>query len=450
VTLNVRGKGVAVVGLASSGLAAVRALAGAGARVRVTEARARQEVAEAAAEAESLGAEVRAGGHAPGHLDGVDVVVTSPGVSEHAEVLRWAASNDLPVWSELEVGARLARCPYVGITGTNGKTTTTEMVAAVMRRAGLDALACGNVGYPFSAAAGEPRDALAVEASSFQLRFHESFRPRVSVLLNVAADHVDWHGSPHRYRDAKRGIFALQGRDDVHVGNRDDDVAAGMSRTAPCRVVWFTLGRPADGEVGYEGGELVSRLAGEHRLGRPAADAPSHRANAAAAAAAALSFGLAPEPVAEALQEFPPLPHRGQVVVEVRGVRFVNDSKATNPHAALATLGGFPRAVLICGGRSKGVDLSPLREAVPRLDGVVVIGEAADELGEIFGDRIPVHRASSIEEAVAQAYGLASASVPVVLAPACSSWDMFRDYRERGDRFTAAARALGSEGQEAV
>jgi UDP-N-acetylmuramoylalanine--D-glutamate ligase len=450
VTLDVRGKRVAVVGLASSGLAAVRALAGAGAVVRVTEARSRPEVARSAGEAESLGAEVLAGGHRPEHLDGVDLVVASPGVSEHAEVLRWAAASGVPVWSELEVGALLVRCPYVGITGTNGKTTTTEIVAEAMRRAGLDALACGNVGYPFSTAAGERHDALAVEASSFQLRFHQSFRPRVSVLLNVAVDHLDWHRSPRAYREAKRRVFALQHRTEVHVGNRDDEIAARMSRSAPCRVVWFTLDRPRDGEVGYEEGELVSRLAGQARLGRPAADAPAHRADAAAAVAASLSFGLPIEPVAEAVQGFLPLPHRGQVVAELRGVAFVNDSKATNPHAALATLSGFARAVLICGGRSKDVDLSPLEEAVPRLAGAVVIGEAADELAELFGDRIPVVRAASIEDAVARAYRLASAGVPVVLAPACSSWDMFRDYRERGDRFTAAARSLAERGAEAV
>jgi UDP-N-acetylmuramoylalanine--D-glutamate ligase len=450
VSLDVRGRDVAVVGLAASGLAAVRALAAGGARVRVTEARPRPEVAEAATRAEALGAEVRAGGHAPEHLDGVDVVVTSPGVSEHADILRWAALRGVPVWSELEVGARVVRCPYVGITGTNGKTTTTEMLAAAMRHAGVDAIACGNIGYPFSAAASEGHDALAVEASSFQLRFHYSFHPRVSVLLNVAVDHVDWHGSADAYREAKRRIFELQDGDDVHVGNRDDERAASMSRSAPCRVVWFTLGSPGDGEVGYEGPELVARLAGERRLGRPAGDSPSHRADAAAAAAGALAFGVSPEAVAEAIQAFPPLPHRGQVVAEVEGVRFVDDSKATNPHAALATLRGFDRAVVICGGRSKGVDLSPLSAAIPGLVGAVVLGEAADELAEVFGGRIAVRRASSMEDAVAQAFALASRGIPVVLAPACSSWDMFRDYRERGQRFADAARALRGGGREAV
>ena len=449
-TLDVRGKRVAVVGLASSGVAAVRALTAAGASVRVTEARPRVDVGDAADEAERLGAEVLAGGHAPGHLEAVDLVVTSPGVPEHGEILRWAVAQDLPVWSELEVGARLARVPYVGITGTNGKTTTTEMVAAVMRAAGLDAIGCGNMGHPFSAAATESHQALAVEASSFQLRFHESFHPQVSVLLNVATDHLDWHRSTDAYHQAKARIYALQGPGDVHVGNRDDEVTTGLSARAPCQVTWFSLGPPADGEVGYRESELVARLDGERSLGPATSELPSLRVDAAAAAAAALAFGIAPQAVEEGLRTFRPLPHRGEVVAEVGRVAFVDDSKATNPHAALSTIEGFDRAVLICGGQSKGVDLSPMAGAIPHLTGVVVLGEAADELEAIFEGHVPVRRAASIEEAVTQGHAMARPGGAVVLAPACSSWDMFRDYRERGDRFSAAARSLAAKGREAV
>jgi UDP-N-acetylmuramoylalanine--D-glutamate ligase len=445
VTLDVGGKRVVVVGLAASGLAAVRALSRAGASVRITEAKDRTAVATAAAEAEAMGARVFAGGHRLDHLDDVDLVVTSPGVPERADILGWARDRGLPVWSELEVGARLATAPYVGVTGTNGKTTTTEMVAASMRAAGLDAVACGNIGHPFSSAAAERHDSLAVEASSFQLRFQESFHPRVSILLNVAADHLDWHPSVGAYREAKAAIFARQRPGDVHVGNRDDEAAASVSKSAPCELVWCTLDRPGEGEVGYDGDELVARLDGERRLARLPTAGPAHRADAAAAAAAGLSFGLDPEAVGSALLKFRTLPHRGQVVAEVGGVTFVDDSKATNPHAALATMAGFEHAVLICGGRSKGVDLTPMAGAIPQLDGVVVLGEAADELEAIFAPRVTVRRAASIEEAVRVAHQLASPGRAVVLAPACSSWDMFQDYRERGDRFAAAARSLSRE-----
>jgi UDP-N-acetylmuramoylalanine--D-glutamate ligase len=442
---ELRGRNVVVVGLGGSGVAAAKVLADEGARVRVTERRPRDEVDAQAAEVESAGGVVAAGGHDPSHLEGSELVIVSPGVPERAEVLRWARERRIPVWSELELGARLARCPYVGVTGTNGKTTTTEMVAAAMTEAGLDAIACGNVGYPFSLAAVEGHEALAVEASSFQLRFHQTFHPRVSVLLNLAPDHLDWHGSLKSYREAKRRVYALQGDRDAHVGNRDDPHAADISRGAPCPQVWFTLDRPRQGEVGFEDGQLTSKLDGERILGRPAADSSSHLADAAAATAAGLAFGLEAEAVGRGVCGFAPLPHRGTVVAEVDGVRFIDDSKATNPHAALAAVRGMHRIVLVAGGRSKGIDLSPLAEVTPQLTAAVVLGEAAGELEDLFRDRVPVHRVTSIEEAVRQGYGLAPEGGTVVLAPACASQDMFRDYRERGERFAAAARRLQEE-----
>ena len=440
------GKRVTVIGLGESGLAASRVLLSEGASVLVSEESELRDVAERAAAAEDAGADVRAGGHAPGHLNDADLVVVSPGVPESAEVILWANARNIPIWSELELGARLARCPYVAVTGTNGKTTTTRLIAEAMRRDGLDAIACGNVGYPFSLAAAEGHEALAVEASSFQLRFHETLHPKVSVLLNVAEDHTDWHGSPEAYVAAKRRIYVRQEEDDVHVGNRDDEAGSEISRDAPCRVVWFTSGPPVVGEAGYEDAELVWRDSmGGHALGRPFSGSPAHRANAAAAAAAALSFGVGVEAVGAAVRETAPPPHRGETVAEVEGVSFVDDSKATNPHAALSTIRGFRDAVLICGGRSKGIDLRPMAEATPHLAAVVVIGEAARDLERVFASRIPTHRAGSIEEAVQLAAGMARPGKAVVLAPGCSSWDMFKDYAERGERFARAARALGEE-----
>lgn len=438
------GKHAVVIGAGASGRAAARALVEEGAVVRISEA---GPGAADAALAE-LGVVVAGGGHRPEHLDGATILVTSPGVPESAEVFAWARASGLAIWSELELGARLCTAPFVGITGTNGKTTTTEIVASSMRAAGWDAIACGNIGHPFSLAAREDHAALAVEASSFQLRFSSSFHPRVSVLLNVAEDHLDWHGSMQSYVDAKARIFALQGNADVHVGNADDPVAAGVSRGAPCPVVWFRLGEPGQGEVGYVDGEIVSRLdAGlAIRLGRPRSVSEGFRADAAAAAAAALSFGVGEDAVRSALATVAPLPHRGATVAIVDGVRFVDDSKATNPHAALASLAGMERVVLIAGGRSKGVDLSPLLAAARRLEAVVAIGEAATEISDLFEGRVPaVRRAETIESAVVTAAALAPSEGIVLLAPACASQDMFSDYRERGDRFAAAVRALKKE-----
>jgi len=438
-----------VVGFGASGRAAARVLRAEGAAVLVTEARTFAQMgldAESSGDLTSLDVEVRWGGHRPEFLDGATVVVVSPGVPEGAPVIGWARRSGIPVWSELEVGARLCRVPIVAVTGTNGKTTTVELVAAAMRSAGLDARACGNVGYPFSLAAREPADALAVEASSFQLRFHESLHPNVSVLLNVAPDHLDWHGSFAAYASAKGRIYLNQTGPDIHVGNRDDAEAATLSRRAPCEVRWFGWGTPRPGGVGVVDGHVVASAQAGQRLidlGAPAATVPrSFALDAAAAAAAAHAFGHPADAIRDAVTSARPLAHRGSVVARVGTVAFVDDSKATNPHAALAALEGMTDAVLIAGGLAKGVDLSPLASAAPALSGVVAIGEAAPTVAAVFDGLVPVRRAGSMEEAVREALEMASPGGTVILAPACASQDMFRDYRDRGDRFTAAARAL--------
>src|SRR5262249_45464597 len=235
-----------------------------GATVRVPEARERASLADLDA-VEELGVEVRAGGHDPSDLDDATVVVTSPGIPPSAEVLRWARERGLAVWGELELGARLARVPYLAVTGTNGKTTTTGMLAACLRAGALDAIACGNIGRPFPSAALEPHDVLVVEASSFQLAEQDTFHPSVSILLNLAPDHMDWHATYEAYESAKRRVFVNQtATGDVHVGNRDDARAAAVSAEAPCAVRWFRSDAPETGEVGYRDGRLVARLVGDH------------------------------------------------------------------------------------------------------------------------------------------------------------------------------------------
>jgi UDP-N-acetylmuramoylalanine--D-glutamate ligase len=443
---NLRGQMVVVVGYGVSGRAAAEVLLAEGALVRATEARPLEALAtpDGASGPADARFELRAGGHRPEHLDGASLVVVSPGVPQASPVMAWARERALPVWSELELGARLCRVPYVGITGTNGKTTTTEMVAAMMRAAGVVARACGNVGYPFSLAAREEGlDALAVEASSFQLAFQESFHPQVSVLLNVAPDHLDWHGTLEAYAAAKAMIYAHQGAGDIHIGNRDDPTAARISEQAPCETRWFRWGSPGEGDVGVVDGRVV---AGDGTLlGKPLGSGRAFLSNTAAAAAAASAFGVPQQAMRDTIGSFAPLPHRGAVVAKAGSVRFVDDSKATNPHAALAALESLTDAVLIAGGQAKGVDLSPLASAAPKLAAVVAIGESAPALVRIFeGLSVPVTVAATMEEAVESAYGLAPRRGTVILAPACASQDMFRDYRERGDRFAAAARAVAA------
>jgi UDP-N-acetylmuramoylalanine--D-glutamate ligase len=451
VTGAYQGERAVVIGFGISGRAAVQVLLAEGAQVWVSEARTPAELnvslrsTEPAEDPVGLpDVPVFAGGHAPGHLEGATMVVVSPGVPERSPVIGWARDRGLPVVSEMELGARLCRVPYVAVTGTNGKTTTVELIAEMMRAGGLNARACGNVGYPFSIAAREPFDALAVEASSFQLRFQDTLHPRVSVLLNVAPDHLDWHGSFPAYVDAKARIFALQAGDDVHVGNRDDAEGGRVSKRATCAVKWFSGFVPMKGDVGVGGDGIVyaDDLRGHVELGTPRQTGRTFMSDAAAAAAAALAFGVPEDAVRKGIQSFEPLPHRGSVVAQARSVRFIDDSKATNPHATLAALAGLEGVVLIAGGLAKGVDLAPLIAAAPRLAAVVTMGEAAPTIERIFLGHVSTHRASSMEEAVGRAFEEAPPDGFVLLAPACASQDMFRDYRERGDRFTAAAKAL--------
>jgi UDP-N-acetylmuramoylalanine--D-glutamate ligase len=436
------GERAVVVGLGVSGAAAAEALAAEGARVRISEERRVQLPARLS----DLGVELAPGSHAREHLEGATVLVTSPGVPPDAPILRWAMERGIPIWGELELGARLCEVPVLAVTGTNGKTTTVELLAACLRADGIDAVACGNVGHPFPAAAREGHAALVVEASSFQLRFHETFHPQISVLLNLAPDHLDWHGSLEAYRDAKSRIFINQSEGDTHIGNRDDRAAAAVSWRAPCPVRWFRSVKPVDGEIGYDpDGELVSRIGDGARLGWVAGERAGLRVDAAAAAGAALAFGVAAPSIVAGIAAFEPLAHRGETVAVVDGVRFIDNSKATNVHAALAALAAVHDAVLIAGGRAKGVDLSPLAGVRDRLAGVVAIGEAAPDLVSLFDGLVPVEAASSIEDAVLVAHRMAPPRGAVLLAPACASWDMFRDYTERGDRFAAAARALAGE-----
>jgi len=436
------GERAVVVGAGVAGVAAAVVLADEGAEVRVTEARPASEIVGADRLREHA-IELLAGGHEPDHFDDATLVVTGPGIPPSSEVLAWVVARGLPLWGELELGARVADAPYLAVTGTNGKTTTTALLAACLRADGVDAVACGNIGHAFPEAARAGHAALVVEASSFQLALQHSFHPEVSVLLNLAPDHLDWHGGFDAYAEAKAAIFRLQGSDDTHVGNRDDAAAAALSATAPCERVWFCEGRPSRGEVGYVGERLTGHLSKEALDLGPVPDVVAgFRANAAAAAAGALAFGVDAEAVRRGIAGFEPPRHRGEDVAEVDGVRFIDNSKATNVHAALAALDMVDDAVLIAGGRAKGVDLSPLAQRAGRLRAAVVLGEAAPDLVRVFDGLVPTIVVDTVERAVVEAFAVARPGGTVLLAPACASWDQFSGYAERGDRFAAAARAL--------
>jgi UDP-N-acetylmuramoylalanine--D-glutamate ligase len=396
--------------------------------------------------------------------EGTALVVTSPGFAPHHPLMRSAATAGVPVWGDVELAWRLSRdtgTEWLVVTGTNGKTTTTEMLGAMLREGGRHASTAGNIGTPILDVVRSvpPYEVLAVEMSSFQLHWAPSVAAVAAVVLNIADDHLDWHGSRVAYEKAKANAFA---EGTIAVGVADDPASMRLLAHAPGRRVVVRLGPPGPGELGVvvesDGGDvlLVDRAFGPGAPERaellldlgdaPVLAAPHLVTDALAAAALARAAGVPGEAIAAALTSFRPGAHRVQLVGERDGVRFVDDSKATNPHAALASLSGFDPVVWIAGGRNKGLSFDDLvSAAAPRLRAAVLLGESADEIADAFARHAPqitLVRASTLDDGVREAASLAHPGDTVLLAPAAASMDMFRDYAERGDVFAAAVRTL--------
>ena len=371
-----------------------------------------------------------------------DLVVPSPGVPAAHPVYRLARASGVPVRGEVELAFRWSICPLVAVTGTNGKTTVTTLVAEMLTASGVPALAAGNIGLPLSDAVGNDDVKVVVaEVSSFQLAFAESFRPAVGVWLNVAPDHLDWHGGMDAYVAAKARIWARQGPGDVAVANGDDPLVMAHAASAPSRVVTFGVTSPG-ADYGVVDGWLRGPEGPILEVARLARAMPHDVANALAASAAALAAGATLDGVRTALVAHAALPHRLTLVAYAGGVRWYDDSKATNPHAAAAAIGSFDSVVLIAGGRNKGLDLSEMSRAAGPVRAVVAIGEAAPDVAAAFEGVRPVAHATSMDEAVAAAAALARTGDVVLLSPGCASYDRYRSYAERGDDFARAVHAL--------
>ena len=446
------GQRVLVLGLGRSGRSAARWLAARGARVvAADESPASPGARDASHERDEalrrLGVEVRTGTPFPDPAD-FDLVVPSPGVPR----ARWAARARRAL-GDVELAWRALSVPVVGITGTNGKTTTTALTARLLCAAGLRAEAAGNIGRPALELVGRPLDVAVFEVSSFQMEAVESFRPRVAVILNLAPDHLDRHGSLAAYAEAKAQLFVRQGAGDTAIGNADDPEAAAIAARSRGRHWWFRTRGPVDSGAWWDAGQAVLRdgSAGER-------DAPLRipleaitRAGAAAppiddvlaALLVCRALGADVAKAAEGLIDFTPPPHRRERVANHAGVTWINDSKATNPAAAALALEAVPgRAIWLAGGRGKGLDLRPLADtAAGRVRACVFFGEEADALAAAMAGRTPVQRAADLEEAVARAGALAQAGDTILLSPACASFDQFRNYEERGIRFREAALA---------
>ena len=377
------------------------------------------------------GYEVRGGDWDPRLLEPVDAVVTSPGIPEPAKPIRDSLASGAPVWSEMEFAARHLSQPYLAVTGTNGKTTVTAATADMLRAGGVDAVAAGNIGTALSDIVGTSYEVVVVEASSFQLRFIETFHPVGAAILNITADHLDWHGDVEAYRAAKSRIFENQKAGDVLVFDADDPGASMAVKPARSTKVPISgRERPAGGN-GPDGDHL---LIGRRRFPRPQLD-PAFMVDVAAAATLASHLGASDEGVREALGDFAPGDHRRTVVGSWDAVTWIDDSKATNPHAAAASAAAYSSVILIAGGRNKGLDLGRVTN-VPSVRAVVALGEAQDELAALT-DAGRFHPVATLQEAVAAADQLAAAGDVVLLAPGCASFDMFDSYAHRGDVFAA-------------
>jgi UDP-N-acetylmuramoylalanine--D-glutamate ligase len=380
----------------------------------------------------------------------VDAVVPSPGVPDHHPVFATAAAAGVQILSEFDLAARWDDRPHVAITGTDGKTTVTELTRAMLEASGRRAVAVGNTEVPLVAAIDDPTvDVFVVEASSFRLLHSARYAPAVGVWLNLAPDHLDNHTSLAAYTAAKNRIWADQRADQVAIGNADDPVVADHLRSAPARHVTFGLDPSADHHLA--GDRLVladgSTLAAVGELHR---SFPHDVANALAAAAGTIHGGGSAAGARAALLEFRGLPHRVALVGEAGGVRWYDDSKATAPHATRAALRGFESVVLIAGGRNKGLDLGELADEVDHVRAVVAIGEAGPDVAAAFDGRRPVRTATSMDDAVHEAASLARSGDVVLLSPACASFDWYRSYAERGDDYVRAVRAhLASAGAPA-
>lgn len=442
---------IAVLGLARSGLAAARVLDDAGCELELLDLKAPDGADEELAALCARGAKLRVGPHDPAWLDGYDLLVKSPGIPPRAPFLRAANERGVPVIGELTLGQLISRGPVLAITGTNGKSTTTAWAGAMLHASGLETEVAGNIGRPLCDAARARPDAhFVVEASSFQIADSPGFRPNVSVLLNFAPDHLDYHSSLEEYREAKLSLLERTPADGVVIVGEEDALA----ETIAARAV-ASLHRAAARDRGTPGaftrdGRVILRDADrrEHDLGARAdvsLRGEHNLANALAAAAGSAALGGSLSGISEALRFFPGLPHRLERVGEIRGVVFINDSKATNVDSLEVALRSFEEpVVLIAGGKDKGQDFTPLAPLVARqVAHLVLIGEGAELLARAWS-ATPQVRAASLSEAVERAFELALGGhgATVLLSPACASFDMFRDYEDRGEKFRSAVTDL--------
>jgi len=439
---DLAGKRVLVVGLARTGVATALFGAGYGAKVTATDEKPEAQLAETAAKLRVAGVTVELGGHRPEIFSEQDLIVVSPGVPAKLAQLEQARARGIPVWSEIELAWRLLRGKLIAVTGSNGKTTTTSLVAHILKTANIPTLVGGNIGVPLLALVESSMDTTVTvaEISSFQLETIEAFRPEIGVLLNLTPDHLDRHASFEEYAHAKLRIFENQLERDAAVLNADDPE---VTRRMPSRghIYWFSRQKRVAEGAFLRDDQIIFRMDGAEVALARREDIPlrgEHNVeNVLAACAAAYLAGADPAAIANGVKTFQGVEHRLEFVAEVGGVNFYNDSKATNVDATLKAIEAFPGPlIVILGGKDKGSPYAPLRELLrERARLAVLIGAAAEKIAAELGDAVAVEQAGTMDRAVRIARERAKPGDTVLLAPACSSFDQFENYEQRGRVF---------------
>jgi len=449
--MKLSGKHIVVVGLARSGASIARFLAERGARVVVSDSKPREALGDLPAAMEAEGIALDLSGHTPHLFESADLVVLSPGVPHTLAPLKRARALGVSVVGEIELASRFIDAPMLAVTGTNGKTTTTALLAEMMAASGMKVFTGGNIGTPLTEylRADDPADVVVVELSSFQLDTIESFRPHVAVLLNITDDHLDRYPDFDAYKRSKGRVFENQQQGDVAILNTADPHVADIGRILQNRKL--TIGGTGPNAAAVTRNQVTIRtpdlpemkidlskstLVGEH-----------NRQNIAASALAALSAGATPEGIQEAVDHFQGLPHRIEYVDTISGVRFYNDSKATNIDAVEKAVTGFDDPiVLIMGGRHKGGRFASLSDALKKkARAIVAIGESKKKIVSALAPCIKTVEAGDLDDAVSKAFSKARSGDAVVLSPACSSFDMFTNYNERGDKFRESVHRLKAQ-----
>jgi len=447
--VDLKNKTVTVVGLGNSGINAAMLLCDVGAKVRATDSRNTPELKEAVKPLKARGASVELGVHTEGFIRGSDLIVLSPGVEDSSPAVRWATEFGIPIIGELELGFNFCKGNIIAITGTNGKSTVTTLIGELAKNSGKDVVVCGNIGNSLCGEISRigPHTWVVIEVSSFQLERISRFKPHVAVILNVTDDHLDRYKKFDDYFNEKLKIFRNQDKGDFLVLNYDADNLKSLKGKARSRTFFYSRHQRLDGAF-VKGGDIFSYIDGREKKIGPVSDIRlkgiHNIENVLASLLAGELIGLDGRSMMDTVRNFKGLSHRCELVATIDGVEYIDDSKGTTVDSTCRALESFEKPViLIAGGRDKNSDYSVIRDTVKkRVKHLILIGEARPKIKSVLGDVVDTREAGSMQEALEIARSLAVKDSVVLLSPMCSSFDMFKDYKHRGEVFKEAVRQL--------